>query len=74
MDEPGGVSWFNNNPNDPLSNGYDVYFQILSLNGVEQFPHDGVQIAQPTLTSTERLRPGFNGEEELRWSAGALPI
>jgi hypothetical protein len=47
------VSWFNNNPNDPPPNGYDVYYQLLSPNGVEQFPHDGVQVAKLTLSSTE---------------------
>ncbi len=47
------VSWFNNNPNDPPPNGYDVYYQMLSANGVEQFPHDGVQVAKLTLSSTE---------------------
>ena len=47
------VSWFNNNPNDPPPGGYDVYYQLLSANGVEQFPHDGVKVAQLTLSSTE---------------------
>jgi hypothetical protein len=47
------VSWFNNNPNDPPPNGYDVYYQMLSANGVEQFPHDGVQVAKLTLSSTQ---------------------
>ncbi len=47
------VSWFNNNPNDPPPNGYDVYYQMLNPNGYEQFPHDGVQVAKLTLSSTE---------------------
>ena len=47
------VSWFNNNPNDPPPNGYDVYYQLLSANGVEQFQHDGVQVAKLTFSSTE---------------------
>ena len=47
------VSWFNNNPNDPPPNGYDVYYQMLDPNGYEQFPHDGVQVAKLTLSSTE---------------------
>ena len=47
------VSWFNNNPNDPPPRGYDVYYQYLSANGVEQLPHDGVQVAKLTLSSTE---------------------
>jgi hypothetical protein len=47
------VSWFNNNPNDPPPNGYDVYYQLLNPTGFEQFPHDGVQVAKLTLSSTE---------------------
>ena len=47
------VSWFNNNPNDPPPNGYDVYYQLLNPSGVEQLPHDGVQVAKLTLSSTE---------------------
>jgi hypothetical protein len=47
------VSWFNNNPNDPPPQGYDVYYQLLNANGVEQFPHDGVQVAKLSLSSTE---------------------
>ncbi len=47
------VSWFNNNPNDPPPHGYDVYYQLLNANGVEQFPHDGIQVAKLTLSSTE---------------------
>jgi hypothetical protein len=47
------VSWFNNNPNDPPPGGYDVYYQLLNADGVEQFPHDGVQVAQLTNSSTE---------------------
>ncbi len=47
------VSWFNNNPNDPPPNGYDVYYQMLNANGFEQFQHDGVQVAKLTLSSTE---------------------
>ena len=47
------VSWFNSNPNDPPPRGYDVYYQYLSANGVEQLPHDGVQVAKLTISSTE---------------------
>ena len=47
------VSWFNNNPNDPPPQGYDVYYQLLNSNGYEQFPHDGIQVAKLTLSSTE---------------------
>jgi hypothetical protein len=38
------VSWFNNNPAVPNS-GYNVYYQMLSPSGVEQFPHNGIQVA-----------------------------
>ena len=62
------VSWFNNNPNDLPPHGYDVYYQMLNANGVEQFPHDGVQIAKLTLSSTQdyglatrRQRQRFTG-------------
>jgi hypothetical protein len=47
------VSWFNNNPNDPPPQGYDVYYQLLNADGYEQFPHDGVQVAELQLSSTE---------------------
>jgi hypothetical protein len=47
------VSWFNNNPNDPPPQGYDVYYQLLDNNGYEQFQHDGVQVAKLTLSSTQ---------------------
>jgi hypothetical protein len=56
------VSWFNNNPNDPPPNGYDVYYQMLSANGVEQFPHDGVQVAKLTLSSTEDYGLAIDGD------------
>jgi hypothetical protein len=47
------VSWFNNNPNDPPPQGYDVYYQLLNADGVEQLQHNGVQVAQLTNSSTE---------------------
>jgi hypothetical protein len=47
------VSWFNANPNDPPPIGYDVYIQHLNANGFEQFPHDGLQVAKLTLSSTQ---------------------
>lgn len=47
------VSWFNNNPNDPPPQGYDVYYQLLNDDGYEQFQHDGVQVAKLALSSTE---------------------
>ncbi len=47
------VSWFNNNPNDPPPQGYDTYLQRLNPAGFEQFPHDGLQVAKLTNSSTE---------------------
>lgn len=47
------VSWFNSNPNDPPPIGYDTYLQRLNPNGFEQFPHDGLQVAKLTNSSTE---------------------
>jgi len=47
------VSWFNADVNDPPPSGYDVYYQLLSAAGVEQFPHDGVRVATLTNSSTE---------------------
>ena len=47
------VSWFNNNPNDPPPQGYDVYYQLLNADGYEQFQHDGVQVAKLSLSSTQ---------------------
>ena len=55
------VSWFNNNPNDPPPDGYDVYYQLLSANGVEQFQHDGVQVAKLTISSTEDYGLAIDG-------------
>jgi hypothetical protein len=47
------VSWFNNNPNDPPPRGYDTYLQRLDAAGIEQYAHDGVQVAKLTNSSTE---------------------
>ncbi len=55
------VSWFNNNPNDPPPQGYDVYYQILSANGVEQLPHNGVQVAKLSNSSTEDYGLAIDG-------------
>ena len=54
------VSWFNNNPNDPPPQGYDVYLQRLNATGHEQFPHNGEQIAKLTNTSTEDYGLGID--------------
>jgi len=47
------VSWFDANPNSPPPIGYDVYLQRLNPNGVEQFRHDGIKIADLGNSSTE---------------------
>lgn len=47
------VSWFDSDPNSPPPVGYDVYYQLLSAGGVEQFPHDGIMIADLSNSSTE---------------------
>jgi hypothetical protein len=44
------VSWFDSSP---PSIGYDVYLQRINPAGVEQFPHDGVLIADLKNSSTE---------------------
>jgi len=47
------VSWFDADPNSPPPVGYSVYLQRLSAEGVEMFPHDGVEVAHLGLSSTE---------------------
>jgi hypothetical protein len=47
------VSWFSNNPNDPPPSGYDVHLQRLDPDGVEQFPHNGILIADLGNSSTQ---------------------
>lgn len=47
------ISWFNNNPNDPPPPGYDVYVQRLDAQGVEQFPHNGILVADLSNSSTQ---------------------
>ena len=47
------VSWFDADPNSPPPVGYDVYYQLLDATGVEQFPHDGIMIADLSNSSTE---------------------
>jgi hypothetical protein len=56
------VSWFNNNPANPNS-GYNVYYQLLSPKGVEQFPHNGIQVANETgLSSTQDYGFAIDGD------------
>ena len=47
------VSWFDADPNSPQPVGYDVYLQRLDAGGVEQFPHNGVMVADLSNSSTE---------------------
>ncbi len=47
------VSWFDADPNSPPPVGYSVFYQLLSAGGVEQFPHDGVMVADLSNSSTE---------------------
>ena len=47
------VSWFDADPNSPPPVGYSVFLQRLDATGVEQFPHDGAQVAQLSNSSTE---------------------
>jgi hypothetical protein len=42
------VSWF-----DSSTGGYDVYLQRLDAAGVEQWPHDGVLVADRSYSSTQ---------------------
>ena len=42
------VSWYDNS-----GGGYDMYLQHLSADGTEQWPHNGIQIADLTFSSTE---------------------
>src|SRR4051812_24656339 len=41
------ISWYDNS-----TGGYDVYLQRLSAQGVEQWPHNGVLIADRNVSST----------------------
>jgi len=41
------VSWFD------VGSGYDVHLQRLSADGVEQWPHNGVQLADRAFSSTQ---------------------
>ena len=47
------VSWFDANPNGKPPKGYSVYLQRLNAGGVEQFRHDGIQVAHLGNSSTE---------------------
>jgi len=47
------VSWFDADPNGKPPIGYSVYLQRLNAGGVEQFRHDGIQVAHLSNSSTE---------------------
>ena len=47
------VSWFDADPDSPPPIGYSVYLQRLSPGGVEQFKHDGLEVAHLSNSSTE---------------------
>ncbi len=47
------ISWFDSDPTSPPPVGYDVRLQRLSAGGFEQFPHNGILIADLTNSSTE---------------------
>ena len=47
------ISWFDANPNSPPPVGYSVYYQRLSAGGVQQFKHNGIQVADLSNSSTE---------------------
>jgi hypothetical protein len=56
------VSWFNNNGVIPNS-GYNVYYQLLSASGVQQFPQNGIQVANETgLSSTQDYGLAIDGD------------
>ena len=57
------VSWFSNNPNDPPPSGYDVYVQRLDPGGVEQFPHNGILVADLGNSSTQDYGLDVDTEE-----------
>lgn len=42
------ISWFDN-----TNGGYDVYIQRIDANGTEQWPHNGVLVADRSFTSTQ---------------------
>jgi hypothetical protein len=47
------VSWFDSDPASPPPVGYSVFYQRLSTAGVEQFQHDGLEVADLSNSSTE---------------------
>jgi hypothetical protein len=47
------VSWFDSDPKGKPPIGYSVFFQRLSPGGVEQLPHDGIEVAHLGNSSTE---------------------
>ena len=47
------LSWFDNNPYGKPPYGYDVYAQALDAGGVPLGPHNGIQVADLGLSSTQ---------------------
>jgi hypothetical protein len=64
------VSWFDNS-----SGGYDVYLQRLSAAGVEQWPHNGVLVADRSYDWTQEygLAVDTAGHALLAFGGGAQP-
>ena len=42
------ISWFDN-----TNGGYDVYLQRIDANGIEQWPHNGILVADRSFSSTQ---------------------
>jgi hypothetical protein len=47
------ISWFDSDPTSPPKVGYDVRLQHLDANGVELFPHLGIEVANLSNSSTQ---------------------
>jgi hypothetical protein len=52
------ISWFDN-----FSGGYDVYLQRLDARGYEQWPHNGILIANRSYSSTTDYGLAVDGED-----------
>ncbi len=54
------ISWFDNS-----SGGYDVYLQRLNAAGVEQWPHNGILIADRGFSSTQGYGLAVDGDDNV---------
>lgn len=54
------ISWFDN-----ASGGYDVYAQRLDSSGVEQWPHNGVLVADRSFSSTQDYGIAVDADDNL---------